>query len=44
MQRLAENFRFVVYSPRDRNLLIEVDGMGDMESVSQRIFTGLDKL
>ena len=28
----------------DRGLLLEVDGMGDIDSVSQRIFTGLDQL
>ena len=28
----------------DRGLLLEVDGMGDIESVSQRIFSGLDGL
>jgi adenylate kinase len=28
----------------DRGLLLEVDGMGDVESVSKRIFTALDKL
>jgi adenylate kinase len=28
----------------DRGTLLEIDGMGDVESVSQRIFTGLDQL
>ena len=28
----------------DRGMLFEVDGMGDVDSVSQRIFTGLDQL
>jgi adenylate kinase len=28
----------------DRGMLLEVDGMGDIESVSQRIFSGLDQL
>ena len=28
----------------DRGMLLEVDGMGDVESVSQRIFSGLDQL
>ena len=28
----------------DRGLLLEVDGMGDIDSVSQRIFSGLDQL
>ena len=29
---------------QERGLLLEVDGMGDVESVSERIFAGLDKL
>ncbi len=28
----------------ERGLLLEVDGMGDIESISKRIFTSLDKL
>jgi adenylate kinase len=28
----------------DRGMLLEVDGMGEVETVSQRIFSGLDKL
>ena len=29
---------------RDRNLLIEVDGMGEVDEVSQRIFAALDEV
>ena len=28
----------------DRGMLLEVDGMGDIETVSQRVFSGLDQL
>ena len=29
---------------RDRGLMIEVDGMGEVDEVSQRIFDALDKV
>jgi len=29
---------------RDRNLLIEVDGMGEVDEVSERIFAALDQV
>ena len=42
MQIYAEQTEPLIEVYRDRGLLIEVDGMGDVDEVTERIFDALD--